>query len=120
MNIKYILPVFFVFALLHSFHIWATFSSGRFATLDLNKIETVLIAIELILVVFVILIAISALFGFWMIKDAAIQAAIDEAKKISLEKSEDKRARENELAQSNFIKEAETEEKNPTDTDSND
>lgn len=118
MNNKYISIIFFIFALLHVFYIWAALSDGRVRTLDLTNIETVLIAIELILVVFVILIAIGALFGFWMIKDAAIQAAKDEANKISLKKFEEEKAREDQTTQPKFIAETEVERINYTDSDS--
>ena len=67
--------------------LWMPFSSGEIKNVnfDLKNIETTLALIELALVILIIFIAIGAIFGFWMIREAAVNAsketAAEEARK---------------------------------------
>ena len=77
----------FIFTIVTIILLWLHFSSGKIESInfDLQNIETTLALIELALVILIIFIAIGAIFGFWMIREAAVNAsketAAEEARK---------------------------------------
>ena len=76
--------VLIIYGILHFFALYAIFIDDQhstFSPLNMPSIEASLVAIELILVVLTIVLALGAFSGFWMLKNYAISAAEDIAAK---------------------------------------